>query len=419
MTSVLDEGDLAGLMRMATLADRDFTAERASAKVIYQGPVDIGIAKKEIPDECKQLPIPERPAWTKTMRKDEVDHNEKEAFLNWRRRLAEIEEKYDVMLTPFEKNLEFWRQLWRVVEKSDVVVQVVDARNPMLYRSHALEEYVKKTGDWKTNVILFNKADLLPTRVRLTWARYLDGIGVKYFFFAAKNEIEKRLAETHAGDIPEGEEWNEDKWNEDNEDEFKAAIGREMYLPLDDDAKSIISNISMTTSRQQREYIMIGFVGYPNVGKSSTVNALCGAKKTKHFQTMIVSNSVMLCDCPGLVMPSVVASRGEMVCGGILPINVLKDHIEPMMLVAGRIPRCVFEEAYNINLPAKTASGAHREYVTWMLCAGYAVSRCLLTAQGGVPETHTAARQILKDFVRGKLRFCHMPQVPYTLHSEP
>jgi len=124
MTSVLDEGDLAGLMRMANLADRDFTAERASARVIYQGPVDIGMAKKDIPEECKQLPIPERPAWHKLMRKDEVDTNEKEAFLNWRRTLAEIEEKYDVMLTPFEKNLEFWRQLWRVVEKSDVVVQV-------------------------------------------------------------------------------------------------------------------------------------------------------------------------------------------------------------------------------------------------------------------------------------------------------
>ena len=310
MTSVLDEGDLAGLMRMANLADRDFTAERASARVIYQGPVDIGAAKKDIPEECKQLPIPERPAWHKLMRKDEVDTNEKEAFLNWRRRLAEIEEKYDVMLTPFEKNLEFWRQLWRVVEKSDVVVQVVDARNPMLFRSHALEQYVKKTGDHKTNVVLFNKADLLPTRVRLTWARHLDNLGVKYFFFAAKNEIEKRLAETHAGDIPEGEEWNEDKWNEDNEDEFKEAFfkgtggvadgdvseeemdeeevnttrvldargllaqleklgresalgsGREMYLALDDDDKSIVSGISMTTSRQQREYIMIGFVGY-------------------------------------------------------------------------------------------------------------------------------------------------------------
>lgn len=368
MTSVLEENDLAGLLRMANLADRDFAAERASAKVISSytaGPVNVGDMKKAIPEECKQLPIPERPPWTKTMRKEQVDANEKEAFYNWRRHLAEIEEKYDVMLTPFEKNLEFWRQLWRVVEKSDVVVQVVDARNPLLYRSHALEEYVKKTGDWKTNVILFNKADLLPTRVRLTWARYLDGLGVKYFFFAAKSEIERRVKEQHVGDIPEEQEWNED-----NEDEFKRAMfkgtggvedgdiseeemgeeeinttrvldarallaqleilgrasaigsGREMFLALDDDDKSIVSGISMTTSRQQREYIMIGFVGYPNVGKSSTINALAGAKKvgvtstpgkTKHFQTMIVSQSVMLCDCPGLVMPSVVASRGEMV----------------------------------------------------------------------------------------------------------
>lgn len=28
------------------------------------------------------------------------------------------------MLTPFEKNLEVWRQLWRVLERSDVIVQV-------------------------------------------------------------------------------------------------------------------------------------------------------------------------------------------------------------------------------------------------------------------------------------------------------
>lgn len=28
------------------------------------------------------------------------------------------------MLTPFERNLEVWRQLWRVLERSDIVVQV-------------------------------------------------------------------------------------------------------------------------------------------------------------------------------------------------------------------------------------------------------------------------------------------------------
>ena len=44
-------------------------------------------------------------------------------------------EEQDHVMTPFEKNLEVWRQLWRVVERSKVVVQIVDARNPLLFRS--------------------------------------------------------------------------------------------------------------------------------------------------------------------------------------------------------------------------------------------------------------------------------------------
>lgn len=48
-----------------------------------------------------------------------------------------------LVLTPFEKNLEVWRQLWRVVERSDILVQVVDGRDPLFYRSEDLEDYSK------------------------------------------------------------------------------------------------------------------------------------------------------------------------------------------------------------------------------------------------------------------------------------
>jgi large subunit GTPase 1 len=41
-----------------------------------------------------------------------------------RRQLAVLEEEEELLLTPFERNLEVWRQLWRVLERSDIVVQV-------------------------------------------------------------------------------------------------------------------------------------------------------------------------------------------------------------------------------------------------------------------------------------------------------
>jgi large subunit GTPase 1 len=57
-----------------------------------------------------------------------------------------VEEDNRLMVTPFEKNLEVWRQLWRVLEKSHLVVQVVDARDPLLYRCEDLEHYVEEVS---------------------------------------------------------------------------------------------------------------------------------------------------------------------------------------------------------------------------------------------------------------------------------
>jgi large subunit GTPase 1 len=45
------------------------------------------------------------------------------AFLEWRRDIATIEENnVKLAFTPFEKNIEVWKQLWRVIEKSDMLL---------------------------------------------------------------------------------------------------------------------------------------------------------------------------------------------------------------------------------------------------------------------------------------------------------
>ena len=59
------------------------------------------------------------------MTAEEIDRQESLAFLEWRRDIAQVEEgSVNLAITPFEKNLNVWKQLWRVIEKSDLLLQV-------------------------------------------------------------------------------------------------------------------------------------------------------------------------------------------------------------------------------------------------------------------------------------------------------
>ena len=69
-----------------------------------------------------RLKVPRRPPWNSSTTPEALDLRERESFLVWRRDLASLEEMDGVFtITPFEKNLEVWRQLWRVLERSDLV----------------------------------------------------------------------------------------------------------------------------------------------------------------------------------------------------------------------------------------------------------------------------------------------------------
>ena len=106
--------------------------------------------------------------------------------MTWRSEIASQEENnVKLAITPFEKNLEVWKQLWRVVEKSELLFQIVDARNPYFFYSADLEKYIKDIGNKKEFLLLINKADYLSEELRGHWSTYLKEKGINHIFFSA------------------------------------------------------------------------------------------------------------------------------------------------------------------------------------------------------------------------------------------
>lgn len=352
------------------------------------------------------------------------------------------------MLSYCELNLETWRQLWRVLELSDIVLIIVDVRYPTFMFPPSLHEYVTKELG-KEMILVLNKIDLSPAFVVLAWKKYFEekykSVHVVLFTsFPAYNmrgnahenskgmkirrrkgtmqmvkegaqeilkackDIVKEAVDLSSWDTKILEEYtnrstnqNEGDYESDDDDEEEEEDRSEKLQEFDFEEHVKFRNGVLT----------IGCVGFPNSGKSSLMNAIMGRKvvsvsktpgHTKHFQTNFLTDNVCLCDCPGLVFPSSTPRKLQVLMGSY-PIAQLR---EPYASIAFLAERINLPHLFNI----RHSLGIQGEWSAMDICDAWAIKRGFLTAKAARPDTYKAANNILRMALDGKLSLSFTPE---------
>ncbi|KAF9666794.1 hypothetical protein SADUNF_Sadunf16G0265600 [Salix dunnii] len=263
--------------------------------------------------------------------------------------------------TMFEKgqSKRIWGELYKVIDSSDVVVQVLDARDPQGTRCYHLERHLKEHCKHKHMILLLNKCDLIPAWATKGWLRVLSKEYPTLAFHASINK----------------------------------SFGKGSLL-------SVLRQFARLKSDKQA--ISVGFVGYPNVGKSSVINTLrtknvCKVApipgETKVWQYITLTKRIFLIDCPGVVYQNH-DSETDIVLKGVVRVTNLHDASEHIGEVLKRVKKEHLRRAYKIK--------------DWEDDNDFLLQLCKSTGKllkGGEPDHMTAAKMVLHDWQRGKIPF--------------
>ncbi|KAF9611859.1 hypothetical protein IFM89_036503 [Coptis chinensis] len=276
--------------------------------------------------------------------------------------------------TMFEKgqSKRIWGELYKVIDSSDVVVQVLDARDPQGTRCYHLEKHLKEHCKHKHMVFLLNKCDLVPAWATKGWLRVLSKEYPTLAFHASINK----------------------------------SFGKGSLL-------SVLRQFARLKSDKQA--ISVGFVGYPNVGKSSVINTLrtknvCKVApipgETKVWQYITLTKRIFLIDCPGVVYQNS-DSETDIVLKGVVRVTNLEDASEHIGEVLKRVKKEHLQRAYKIK--------------EWVDDEDFLLQLCKLSGKllkGGEPDFKTAAKMVLHDWQRGRIPFFVPPPKQEDGHSE-
>lgn len=252
-----------------------------------------------------------------------------------------------------------WNELYKVIDSSDIVLQVLDARDPLGTRSPPIEKYLKTEKPHKHLMFILNKVDLVPTWVTQRWVAILSAEYPTVAFHAS----------------------------------MMHPFGKGSLINL------LRQFAKLHTDKKQ---ISVGFIGYPNTGKSSIINTLrskkvCGvapiAGETKVWQYITLMRRIYLIDCPGVVYPSA-ETDSEKVLKGVVRVELIQNPEDYIPEVLSRVREDYIRKTYKIM--------EWDDHVDFLEKLARRSGKLL---KKGEPDIAIVSRMILNDWQRGKLPY--------------
>ncbi|KAH8741143.1 hypothetical protein FG386_001270 [Cryptosporidium ryanae] len=282
----------------------------------------------------------------------------------------------------------FLRDLRRLIDESDVVLEILDARDPIGFRNYELERSIVSQG--KKLVLILNKIDLVPGDVVREWLTYLRKEFPTLAFKSALNSsTEHGVNQSKSSGLRASKEFI---------NSGSVAFGVSALM-------SLIKNYSRC-NKDSKRLITIGVMGYPNVGKSSLINSLkrsycvkvgAVAGITRNLQRIDLDSTTKLIDSPGVVF-SGNSTDPKQVLRNTVQLTNVKDYIEPVNLLLQKVDHEMLYRIYKI--PSFENSN---EFLT-----NVAISRGKLS-KGGIPDINSASMIVLSDVFSGKIPLYNLP----------